>query len=253
MVSRTFFYIHHEIQMGFQHTISGSTESYPQSFPLGQRPCHPQQSFCFVSPCRPQLPGDCARSSHEVPSRELPQPRSISESQVPLFPIGMQLHNRRDGNTVEHQPPSAQWKTFGTSTDGLSGEAKDGETAMRRGFITPMTNNSRHNFFRLLNTEGEMFESKTGLFENTSSLASKRRNWDTALETGEVRREDRRTSHRRDADIRLQHRKLGWETCCVRHTHRRTRSLGGCGLGLGSCQSGQLPSLLTQAGTSGAP
>lgn len=125
MVSRTFFYIHHEIQMGFQHTISGSTESYPQSFPLGQRPCHPQQSFCFVSPRRPQLPGDCARSSHEVPSRELPQPRSISESQVPLFPIGMQLHNRRDGNTVEHQPPSAQWKTFGTSTDGLFGTRAD--------------------------------------------------------------------------------------------------------------------------------
>lgn len=63
-----------------------------------------------------------------------------------------------------------------------------------------------------------MFESKTGLFENTSSLASKRRNWDAALKTGEVWREDRRTSHRRDADIRLQHRKLGWETCCVRHT-----------------------------------
>lgn len=98
-----------------------------------------------------------------------------------------------------------------------------------------------------------MFKSKTGLFENTSSLASKRRNWDAALETGEVRREDRRTSHRRDADTRLQHHNPGWETYSVRHTHRKTRSLGGCGLGLGSCQSRQVPSLLTQAGTSGAP
>lgn len=77
MVYQEHFYIHHEIQMGFQHLISGSTETYFQCFLSGQRPCHLQQSFSFM-PCHPQTPGDFIHSSHEAPTWELPLPHSIS-------------------------------------------------------------------------------------------------------------------------------------------------------------------------------
>lgn len=128
--TKNIFYIHHEIQMGFQHAINASTESYPQCFPSGQWPCHLQQSFCFMPCCCPRSPGDCIHSSHKAPTWELPPPHSISESKVPSIPISMQLLSWRDGSTVEHQPCSARWKTFGTSTDDLSGRGKDKENVM---------------------------------------------------------------------------------------------------------------------------
>lgn len=111
--------------MGFQHVFNGSTESYPQCFPSGQQPCRLQQSFCFMPCYHPQPPGNCIHSSHEAPTWELPLPHSISESKVPSIPISMQLHNWRDGSTAEHQPCSARWKTFGTSTDDLFGTRAD--------------------------------------------------------------------------------------------------------------------------------
>lgn len=131
MVYQEHFYIHHEIQMGFQHAINGSTETYPQCFPSGQRPCHLQQSFSFM-PCHPQPPDDCIHSRHEAPTWELPCPTAF-QSLSPIDPRQHQLHNWKDGSTAEHQPCSAGWKTFGTSTDGLSGRGKDKEKVMYQG------------------------------------------------------------------------------------------------------------------------
>lgn len=118
MVYQEHFYIHHEIQMGFQHAISGSTETYPQCFPSGQRPCHLQQSFSFM-PCHPQPPDDSTPATKPPPG-SCPAPQHF-RVQSPIDPRQHQLH----GSTAEHQPCSARWKTFGTSTDGLFGTRAD--------------------------------------------------------------------------------------------------------------------------------
>lgn len=122
MVYQEHFYIHHVIQMGFQHVINGSTETYPQRFPSGQRPCHLQHfPSCLVIP---NLQMTASTPATRPPPGSCPAPQHF-RVQSPIDPRQHQLHNWKDGSTAEHQSRSARWKTFGTSTDGLFGTRAD--------------------------------------------------------------------------------------------------------------------------------
>lgn len=87
-------------------------------------------------------------------------------------------------------------------------------------------NNLRHTILsRLLNREGEIFKSNTGLFVNASflpaaltvKLGHSCQAWKAGWRTGgQVHRHSLTAQYNKNYNLRL-------ETCCAKYTHRRTK------------------------------